>query len=680
MRILVITSCTGEKASSPSNQLTLDDFRKGSAHVEARERELDEFLRPAEDLYTGQQHVRLMRGVRAFRERFSTNGEGATLDLYVLSAGYGLVPGGRRLAPYEATFQGMKARELRAWADQIGVPAAVREVLAQPFDLGFVLLGDAYLEACSFDDGVELGGPTVVFCGSRAVGRLPALPMMTGVALTNEHAGRLSCGLIALKGEIAGNLLTRISLDPPLMTRIGTGETAPLGLLGNHSFQRKKRQAARSNPSVDFVAPIPETWWQKPHREKVRYFIPEWDDLVDRDFDFETDTHSGGAGDWSNEVYAHQLFKEPNYDGLLVSKVVAEAKKKKKERINRLGVHRFLRVPRSFPVMGDCGAFGYIREKVPPYETTEILDYYTRLDFDYGVSIDHLILKETESQKKERYELTQHNAEEFLVEHRKRGLAWTPIGAVQGWDPPSYAAAARNIVSMGYDYIGIGGLARTQTRAIIQIMEAIHEVIPPGVKVHLFGIARIEGLQRLHRLGVRSVDSASYLRQAWMRTNTSYLLDGTAYAAIRIPEPEGSFRVNEMLEGNADLNPDRVKRMEQDALRALREYGKYRCSLESCLNALLEYDRFVTEDRVDMRAYYQRTLEERPWEKCGCDICRAAGVEVIIFRGNNRNRRRGFHNTYVFYRSFSGTLNGEGKSTSLPKQVSLFDPADGGSE
>ena len=39
--------------------------------------------------------------------------------------------------------------------------------------------------------------------------------------------------------------------------------------------------------------------------------------------------------------------------------------------------------------MGDCGAFGYINEKVPPYTTEEILDYYTRLDFDFGVSIDH---------------------------------------------------------------------------------------------------------------------------------------------------------------------------------------------------------------------------------------------------------------------------------------------------
>ena len=41
---------------------------------------------------------------------------------------------------------------------------------------------------------------------------------------------------------------------------------------------------------------LPPLWNQKPHRDKLRYFIPEWDDLVDRDFDFERDIHSGGTG------------------------------------------------------------------------------------------------------------------------------------------------------------------------------------------------------------------------------------------------------------------------------------------------------------------------------------------------------------------------------------------------
>jgi hypothetical protein len=36
-------------------------------------------MMPAEDLYTGQQHVRLMRGVKAFREAHPTNGSGPAL-------------------------------------------------------------------------------------------------------------------------------------------------------------------------------------------------------------------------------------------------------------------------------------------------------------------------------------------------------------------------------------------------------------------------------------------------------------------------------------------------------------------------------------------------------------------------------------------------------------------------
>lgn len=35
--------------------------------------------------------------------------------------------------------------------------------------------------------------------------------------------------------------------------------------------------------------------------------------------------------------------------------------------------------------------------------------------------------------------------------------------------------------------------------------------------------------------------------------------------------------------------------------------------------------------------------------KCGCEICKKIGVEVMIFRGANRNKRRGFHSTKMFY-------------------------------
>jgi hypothetical protein len=34
-------------------------------------------------------------------------------------------------------------------------------------------------------------------------------------------------------------------------------------------------------------------------------------------------------------------------------------------------------------------------------------------------------------------------------------------------------------------------------------------------------------------------------------------------------------------------------------------------------------------------------------------VCTRLGIHVILFRGAERNRRRGFHNLYVFYRQLS---------------------------
>lgn len=658
MRILVISSCTGEKSVSDPNQLRLADFKKGTGHLRKRTQQLKGHLRPAEDLYTGQQHIRLMRGIRALRGASSP--QSAEVDLRILSAGYGLVASDTILAPYEATFQGMGRRALRSWADTLGVPQALREALASKFDLCVILLGDDYLEAGSLDASVRLGGPTLLFCGRNMLKKLPKLGNLHAIALTNTEAKRFSCGLVALKGELGSRILSRLAEESSFAATLAASsnvlqfiESAPVVIPG-------RRAPARAKTDVDFVISLPDTWPHKPHRSKLNYFIPEWDDLVDRDFDFENDVHSGGSGDWSNEVYAHQMYPEPNYDGILISKVVAEKSKKKKERINRLGVHRFVRVPREFPIMGDCGAFGYIHEKVPPYTTDEILDYYSRLDFDFGVSIDHLIVTATESEKKARYELTIENAAEFLKKHRKAKLPWTPIGAVQGWDAKSYAAAAKKYVAMGYKYIALGGLVRTSTKEIIEVLREVHTVVPAHVKIHLFGLARLNSMETFASLGVRSVDSASFLRRAWMGSGgENYLtVKGEFFTAIRIPEAGKSFRAKRIV-SEERASSAKVARLERASLQALREFDRDRTTVEKVIDTLEEYDRLITPDRIPHRHLLLRTLEARPWKSCPCDICRRDGIDVVIFRGNNRNRRRGFHNTYVFYRLLQQALRGE---------------------
>ena len=41
--------------------------------------------------------------------------------------------------------------------------------------------------------------------------------------------------------------------------------------------------------------------------------------------------------------------------------------------------------------MGDCGAFNYINDDVPPYTPDEVIDFYDECGFDFGISIDHVI-------------------------------------------------------------------------------------------------------------------------------------------------------------------------------------------------------------------------------------------------------------------------------------------------
>jgi hypothetical protein len=58
----------------------------------------------------------------------------------------------------------------------------------------------------------------------------------------------------------------------------------------------------------------------------------------------------------------------------------------------------------------------------------------------------------------------------------------------------------------------------------------------------------------------------------------------------------------------------------------------------------------------DLLESYLELLLDKPWEECGCRICEEHSIEVAIFRGNNRNRRRGFHNTRRFYDEFEDVL------------------------
>ena len=144
----------------------------------------------------------------------------------------------------------------------------------------------------------------------------------------------------------------------------------------------------------------------------MKFFFADNLDMVDPSFDFETETRSEWRIRQRDDHYPHDIFEAPIYHGVLVSKSLVDGfgsagsrySLAQRQRFWRNGVRSFMRLDHSslddsptnathrLDTMGDCGAFSYVKEKVPPVTTTEVIDFYERCGFDYGISVDHVIL------------------------------------------------------------------------------------------------------------------------------------------------------------------------------------------------------------------------------------------------------------------------------------------------
>ena len=111
--------------------------------------------------------------------------------------------------------------------------------------------------------------------------------------------------------------------------------------------------------------------------------------------------------------------------------------------------------------------------------------------------------------------------------------------------------------------------------------------------------------------------------------------------------------------------------METLALDSLRGFDKGLVSIDTTIENVIQYQKcliLAAESDPTKRAKkeakalsdVEKTLRNSPWKHCGCSICKTIGVDVIIFRASNRNKRRGFHNLAVYLehvKKLTGTNN-----------------------
>ena len=178
------------------------------------------------------------------------------------------------------------------------------------------------------------------------------------------------------------------------------------------------------------------------------------------------------------------------------------------------------------------------------------------------------------------------------------------------------------------------------------MLKRVNEVRKADVG-HIFGVTRTQHVNEFAEYGVTSIDSTSPFRQAFKDDKDNYHTAKGNFVAIRVPQVDANPKLKKaILAGKVDQRKARV--LESKCLHAVRAYDAGKRSLNDVLDVLEEYEVLYAE-KSKHREAYRTTLEAAPWKGCTCQICKEHGVEVILFRGSERNKRRGFHNLHVFH-------------------------------
>jgi hypothetical protein len=393
----------------------------------------------------------------------------------------------------------------------------------------------------------------------------------------------------------------------------------------------------------------------------VKFYFPDSQDQVSPTYDFLHDEYSPYRVRQRDDLYAHEVLDEPPCDGILVSKAIVDGSingagkysEPQRQRLYRLGVQRFFRLPPGIATLGDCGAFNYVDLEEPPYTVDEVLDFYEGCGFDAGISVDHVILGYDRSATpstvdpdwKRRQALSLTYAEAYLTAVRERSSPVEPLGAAQGWSPDSYAASVGALQTMGYRRIALGGMVPLRTRDILDCLGRIDDIRAPGVSLHLLGITRVDSMEKFSTHGVTSFDSTGPFRQSFMDDRNNYHTARDSYVAVRVPQVDGNVSLKRaILAGQVSQRDAAIT--ERECLKRLRALDAGTAEVEDVLDVLEGYERVIRSKKTYLPDY-RRTLTEAPWRTCLCALCAQHGIEIVIFRGTERNKRRGFHNLSV---------------------------------
>jgi Queuine tRNA-ribosyltransferase len=516
-RLLIISSCTGEKASKPANQLTLEDFQAGSEHLLERGAELRDTSLPAGELYTGSQHLQLMDGLRLLRAKQPQ----LDVTLKIISAGFGLINEDQMIPPYEVTFNTMSTRDVNTWAQTLHIHEDLNAAIATA-DIVVFLLGENYLRAAKLPLEARADQTFVFLVSGKVAERLPQhAAKQVVMPLGNPDAKSFKYGLVGLKGFLFKQLAQELSRNPAALLEWHEHPTSVLTFLESRRGQTNTTQTAlfelpaaavtlhmhraglNYNPDgLDTAAFFPPSQHTLTHPPRTRFTVV----INNRD--------KLRVGNERRRLW-HFLEQTPR--GFLTS----------------LKYHHTNNEPLPGSPEGDiydCGAWSYKHEPYPILNkkdgplTAELalrmFDACQVHNRDILVAPDMMILGDEDAPTKARkLQVTLEMAKDFIKLARGRRAMAVAHGEFE--DRHRMIEA---FLEMGYTHIALGGLAMKSSRDPKFVYQCVQDLLSyrkhlPELYVHVLGVSSIKWAGTLTRLGVDSFDGSSMYMTAFTGGN-----------------------------------------------------------------------------------------------------------------------------------------------------------------
>jgi hypothetical protein len=196
MRILVVGSCGKKKRVQLPEAPNCDDLVSSKSLMKWKTA-LSHSVYPAREMYTGYQNRELVAGVDGLRSI-----KDVEVDMYIISAGFGVLNETTLIPPYDCSFNSLKKTEILERANSLGITEDIRSICEGDYVLLYFALSRKYMLALGGNRLSEIKGTTVTFHKQKTDSELVYVPSGANTVKSFAQRGFKIHGVVGFKGDL----------------------------------------------------------------------------------------------------------------------------------------------------------------------------------------------------------------------------------------------------------------------------------------------------------------------------------------------------------------------------------------------------------------------------------------------------------------------------------------------